>query len=152
MKKRCCFAGHGKIQYTNDIYEKLVEIIERLIVEENIEEFWVGNYGSFDALSAKAVKYIKKKYSQIKLVLVVPYLTVEMNENNKMYSMKYDEILVADIPEKTPKRLYILKCNEYMVKRTEFLICYVMHNWGGASKTLDFAKRKNKMMIYNLSE
>ncbi len=29
MNKICCFAGHGKISYTNEIYEKKTEIIEK---------------------------------------------------------------------------------------------------------------------------
>ena len=64
MHKRCCFAGHSKIYHTDDIYDNLVNIIEKLITEENVSEFWVGNYGNFDGLSAKAVRCLKEKFPE----------------------------------------------------------------------------------------
>ena len=69
MHKRCCFAGHSKIYHTNEIYDNLVNLIEKLITEENVSEFWVGNYGSFDGLSAKAVRNLKEKYPHIERVV-----------------------------------------------------------------------------------
>ena len=53
--KRCCFAGHGEI-YDTSVKEKLKTEIKRLIETENVREFWVGNYGKFDAYSACAVR------------------------------------------------------------------------------------------------
>ncbi len=80
MKKICCFAGHSKLYGKEDIYENLLSAIEHLITEENITEFWVGNYGDFDNLSAKAVRVLKDKHPDIQLNLVIPYLTKEINE------------------------------------------------------------------------
>ena len=72
MNKRCCFAGHGKICPTDDISDNLANLIEKLITEENVSDFWVGNYGDFDKLSAKAVRNLKVKYPNIQLNLVIP--------------------------------------------------------------------------------
>ena len=58
MNKICCFAGHSKLYNLDEIYHNLVNLIERLILEENISEFWVGNYGDFDKLSAKGFEFI----------------------------------------------------------------------------------------------
>ena len=85
MKRICCFAGHNQV-YDNNIYEKLLKLIEKLIIEENVCEFWVGNYDGFDRLSAKAVRSIKEKYQNIELNLVIPYLTKEINEYKGQYS------------------------------------------------------------------
>lgn len=54
------------------------------------------------------------------------------------------------IPEKTQKKLKIIKANQYMVNESDFLICYVKNSWGGAAKTLEYAKQKKKN-IYNLA-
>ena len=148
MKKICCFAGHSKLSNTGVLYDKLTENIERLIIEENVSEFWVGNYGDFDRLCAKTVRCLKEKYD-IQLNLVIPYLTSEINKNKEFYYMNYDCILIADIPENAPKNLCILKCNEYMVKNSDFIICLVKYNWGGAFKTLEYAKNK-KIKIINM--
>ena len=151
MSKKCCFAGHSKIYNSDEIYIKLLACIENLITKEDVSVFWVGNYGRFDALAAKAVQNLKTKYPHITLELVIPYLTKEIDENKEYYYQSYDHILIADISQNTPKRFYISRCNEYMVDKSDFIICYVKNSWGGASKTLDYAKRKNYIVILNLA-
>ncbi len=54
------------------------------------------------------------------------------------------------MPENTPKKVQILKCNEYMVKTCDFMICYVQYSWGGAAKMLEYAKKKNHIQIFNI--
>jgi len=151
MNNRCCFAGHSKISNTDEIYSKLSDAIEKLIISENVTEFLVGNYGSFDKLCAGAVRKLKEKYPQIQLNLVIPYVTKEINENKEQYYKKFNNILMADIPERTPARLRILKCNEYMIMNSGFLICFVHNTWGGAATTLEFAKTKKHIKIFNLA-
>jgi hypothetical protein len=34
-----------------------------------------------------------------------------------------------------------------MMKSSDIVIAYVMHSWGGAAKTLTYAKRKHKQII-----
>ena len=145
--KCCCFAGHSEINDTSELYKKLLLTIEKLITNENVTEFRVGNYGKFDGLSAKAVRELKEKYPHIKLELVIPYLTASVTQYKEFYYKNYDSLLMAEIPEKTPKRLQIIKCNEYMVNSVDFVVCYINHSWGGAAKTTDFARRKNKTII-----
>ena len=50
-----------------------------------------------------------------------------------------------------PKRYAILKRNEYMIERADVVIAFVNRNFGGAYKSYDYAKRKNKK-IYNLAK
>ena len=152
MRAICCFAGHSELYNTGEIYEHLLSVIENLITTENISEFWVGNYGSFDKLSAKAVRELKVKYPDIQLNLVIPYLTTEINEYKELYYKDYDNILVADIPEKTPKKAQIIKGNQYMVKNSQVLVCYVKHSWGGAAETHEFAQKRNDIKIINIAE
>ena len=148
-KRICCFAGHSKIDNIDFVYKKLLEIIENLIIKENVMDFQVGNYGTFDKLVIKALNELKHKYD-IKTELVLPYLTKEINKNKEEYYKSYNSILVADIPVSTPQRLKIIKCNEYMIKTCDYLICYVEHSWGGASKTLEFAKKNKNIKIINI--
>ena len=132
------------------IYEKLLSVIEDLILNESINEFWVGNYGDFDKLSAKAVRVLKEKYSDIQLNLVVPCLTSEINEYKEQYYRNYDNVIIADIPEKTPRNLRIIKSNEYTIQNAEILVCYVERSFGGAAKTLDYAEKRARIRIINL--
>ena len=147
----CSFAGHSELYDTGEIYAHLLSVVEDLITTENISEFWVGNYGAFDKLSAKAVRELKIKYPDVQLNLVIPYLTTEINEYKELYYKDYDNILVADIPEKTPKKVQIIKGNQYMVKNSQVLVCYVEHSWGGAAKTHEFAQKQKNIRIINLA-
>ena len=147
--KRCCFAGHkdvGSKFNTNNMKNKIIELIEN----ESVREFWVGNYGSFDAYSSAVIRELKEIYKDIKLELVIPYLTKSIMEYKEEYYNKYDNILLANIPEKTPKQYRIIKANEYMVNNSDYLICYINHSWGGAAKTLEFANKKKHIQVINL--
>lgn len=50
-----------------------------------------------------------------------------------------------------PAKFRILKCNQYMIDYSDFLITYVDHSFGGAAKTLEYAKKKEFIKIFNLS-
>ena len=151
MKKTCCFAGHSQIYSKDEIYAKLLNVIEKLITQEGVSEFRVGNYGMFDFLCSKAVRKLKEDYPETELNLVVPYLTREIVDNKEAYYKNFDRILMALLPEKTPQKLKILKCNEYMVNTSDFMICYVDHNWGGASKTMEYAKKNKHIKLFNIA-
>lgn len=146
MKKVCCFAGHSDTYETKEIFSSLLSKAENLIINENVSEFRVGNYGNFDKLSAKAIRKLKEKHP-IKLILVVPYLSTEIIKNKEYYEKSFDEILVAPLPLNTPKKLGIIKCNEYIVDTSHFLIYYVLTHTTGADRTLSYAKRKKRITI-----
>ncbi len=150
-RKICCFAGHSKLYDTDEIENRLLEEIEKLISENNVTEFWVGNYGAFDRISKDAVRKIKSKYPHIKLCLIIPYLTRRINEEKEKFYCDYDEILMAEIPDYTPKKFYISKCNQYMVNMSEYVICYVKYSFGGAARTMEYAKTKKHITIINLA-
>ncbi len=148
--KRCCFAGHSDIPYDGDIREKIKAIAENLITAHNVSCFWVGNYGAFDRCCSSVIKELKKVYKDIKLELVIPYLTNGINEYKELYYNDYDTILMPDIPISTPKRFQIIKGNEYVVDNCDFLICYIERHYGGAYRTFSYARRK-KIKIFNIS-
>ena len=71
-----------------------------------------------------------------------------INDNYKeLYINNYDNIIVADIPQSTPKNLQIIKTNQYMINNSDILICYVSQTFGGAAKTLEYAKSKKNINI-----
>lgn len=133
------FCGHGNETYSDEIRKKLSDTIEELI-QQGADEFLLGGYGSFDLMSAYTVRSFKAKYPHIKSVLVVPYIDRSFDKELYDYS-EYPPL------ESVPKRLAILKRNEYMVNRSDIVIAYISHNWGGAAKTFDYAVRKGKRII-----
>ncbi len=145
----CCFAGHRDIYCNNKLQKSVYNKCEELIIKDEVVCFWVGNYGGFDKLVAAVVRKLKQKHPHIKLELVLPYVTKEVNDEKELYYKAYDNIIIADISEHTPAKFKILKCNQYMVDHADFLIAYVNYSFGGASQTLAYAQRRN-IKIFNL--
>lgn len=130
------FCGHREITEEAKVKEWLMEKTESLIIA-GAEQFFLGGYGAFDQLAAEVVCEMKKRYPHIKSVLILPYL------EKKVDMKKYDETIYPDL-EAVPKRYAIIHRNRWMVEKSDVLIAYVMHEWGGAAKTLEYAKKKNK--------
>ena len=55
--KTCCFFGHREV--THNIRDKLTVVIEKLITEENVTKFYVGNQGQFDSMVYSVLKELK---------------------------------------------------------------------------------------------
>ena len=146
--KKCCFAGHSDI-HDETIKEKIYIEAERLYREQGVKAFWVGDYGAFDRYSASVIEKLKKKYPDITLELVIPYLTKRIICNKEHYHY-FNNIIIADIPQNTLPRVKIIKANEYMVNKCEYLISFIEHTWGGAYKTYMYANRKKHIEVINI--
>jgi len=133
------FCGHSKIYKTEEISKWLDTILPSLI-EGGADIFYLGGYGDFDSLAASAVRRQKAVYPDIESVLVLAYL------NRDVDASRYDNTTYPPL-ERVPPRLAILKRNEWMVSASDVVVSGVTHGWGGAAKTLDFAKRKKKVIF-----
>ena len=110
------------------------------LIQNGAQEFLLGDYGDFDKLCAKTLKSLKNKYSHIVCVCVTPYMEREYNKNLYDFS-EYPPL------EKVPKRLAIIKRNEYMIDKSDVVISYITHTFGGAYTSFKYAKRKHKDVI-----
>ena len=134
------FFGHRHVSGENTVYAWLLQEIERLI-QMGTTEFYLGGYGAFDLLAAKAVNELQKNYPHIQSFLVLPYL-------NREYNTKlYDDTIYPPI-ERVPKRVAIIKRNEYMAERADVVLAYITHTFGGAYTAVKYAKRKKKKIIF----
>lgn len=152
MKNICCFAGHGKLIYGKNIKNQIFNKCRELITDFGVNKFWVGNYGSFDKLAAEIVRELKQQYPNIELNLIIPYLTKEINDYKEQYDKAHDNIIIAPMPMGTPNRYRILFANRYMVDKSRYLVAYVNYLFGGAAKTLEYAKQKSDIEVFNFGE
>ena len=144
---RCAFAGNRFIPNPDKTKEDIWQTAINLIENHGVTVFWVGNYGTFDRIAAHTIYLLKKQYPHIRLEMVIPYLTQSLLQDDLTRGY-VDEIFVADIPPKTPRRFMLSKANQYMVANCQYLIAYVVNpNIGGAAQTMDFARRKKKMIM-----
>ncbi len=81
-KNTCCFFGHRKINETEELKSKLIEIIEKLIVDENVDTFLLGSKSRFNSLCQETVTEIKEKYPHIKRI----YVRAEYPDINEQYT------------------------------------------------------------------
>ena len=137
------FCGHGKYVYGEDVKNQLKIEAEKLI-NQGAELFYLGGYGKFDGLASEVLTELKEKYPDIKRILVIPYL------NRDYYTKNYDETLYPPL-ENVPFKFCISKRNEWMVKNSEVLVCFIENTYGGAYGTYKYAKRQ-KIKIINLSK
>ncbi len=148
--KTCFFIGHRETD--ERVYPRLRQSVERLITEENVSAFYVGNHGGFDRLAAHAVIDAKRQYPNITLMLVLPYHPGErpVETPNGFDGTYYPEAL-----ENTPRRFAIVRANKMMVDTTDWLICYAWYPASNARNLLEYARRREKrgwIQIENLAE
>ena len=126
--------------------------IERLIAEENVRYFYVGGYGGFDRIAAAAVKRAKQKYTDITLMLVLPYHPAERAVPTPD---GFDGTYHPEGLENTPRRYAIVRTNQIMVNTCDWLVCYVRHGVSNSRNLLEHAQRreaKGLMQIVNIGE
>ena len=133
------FCGHAQLSQNSGVEKWLYGVTEKLI-EQGAASFYLGGYGAFDRLAAAVLREQKKRYPQIELVLVLAYL------NTRRDTSGYDRTVYPPL-ETVPRRFAISHRNRWMVESVDVVVSYVLHDWGGAATTLQYAKRKKKRII-----
>ena len=139
------FCGHSNCLFSDEEKEKLKQLLIKETRKNPTCKFYLGGYGDFDSLCLRTLRELKKDFPEIELLFITPYLdkTYSKLEFAKNY---YDDVIFPPI-ESIPRKFAILKRNEWMVDSADLVIAYVKYSWGGAAKTLEYAKRKKKQII-----
>ena len=138
--KTCCFFGHREV--THNIRPKLTAIIEKLITEYSVTEFYVGNQGQFDSMVYSVLKELKSKYPQIRYIVVLAYMPDE--HIKEMYG---EDTLFPDGLESVPRKYAISKRNDWMIQQSGIAVCYVYKITGGAAKFRERGIKKKLEVI-----
>ncbi len=141
MMNSCTFIGHREC--LQDIRAVLYETIETLITEENIRTFYVGTHGQFDRIVYSVLSDIECKHD-INVVVVLAYLNSKANVYYDLEKTEYPSEL-----DGVPMKYAIRKRNEYMLRRSRFLVCYLNNPYTNTYKFVETAKRLG-MEIINL--
>lgn len=145
--------------------EKLLEVIESLITQEDINRFITGGAIGTDQAAFWCVYIMKEKYPDIKNILAVPFKKqdkVWTEEQKKWYKKILnlaDEIIYVDeidkykthenipIGDYSPKKMQ--KRNEYMIDKSRIVVAVYDGSKGGAGNCVNYA-RKWSGIIYRL--
>lgn len=136
MKSNSCFfIGHKDA--SSSIYPALLFQTEKLIVNQGVSEFYVGRYGSFDAMALRALAFPKPQYPLIHRILVTPYHPaqhpIEKPENCDELYYPFEEPVMP--------RYAIVRANRKMIDACDYLIAYAEHT-GKARDFLQYARRR----------
>lgn len=141
------FCGH---RYFTPNAEKEKTIIDLLLKYTETEQeviCYTGGYGAFDWFAASCINEAKKTAHNIVNCLVIPYITSSYLERISLHTKKFDEIIYPPL-ETVPPKFAIVRRNAWMIDKSDLLIACVKYSWGGAAKTLEYAKRKRIEILY----
>ena len=140
MTKTCCFFGHREV--THNIREKLIKIIEKLVTEGGVTDFYVGHQGQFDSIVYSVLKELKSKYPQLRYTVVLAYMP-----DSYIKEVYGGDTLFPDGMENVPKKYAISKRNDWMIQHSDYAVCYVHKITGGAAKFRDKAEKRRLQII-----
>ena len=140
MNHICCFFGHKDTP--EDVKPALYTAIEELITQRGVEVFYVGNQGTFDAYVRSALRQLQAKYPHIRYAVVLAYMPGHQTE----YDDFSDSMLPEGIEEVHPR--YALDWrNRWLLRESQYIVCYIHHHWGGAAKYVQQGQRQGKTVI-----
>ena len=142
------FAGHALVSGGAEVKKIVKEQVQKVLSNVERTICYLGGYGEFDEICARACRELKREHSCIELVYVAPYMT--LSEQAKIREMQalglYDSSIYPPIERVIPK-FAIAKRNEWMMTNADVIIAYVNHCSGGAYRSLQIAKRRKKKII-----
>ena len=151
-KNTCCFFGHRNINETEELKSKLIEIIERLIVDKNVYTFLFGSKSRFNSLCQETVTELKEKYPHIKRIYVraeYPHIS----EHYKNYLLEsYEDTYYPEKILGAGRAAYVER-NYVMIDNSGYCVVYYDEfnapttRKSGTKIALDYAAKKGKNII-----
>ena len=155
MAEGCCFTGHRNIpeELSGRLREKLRERIAYLHEEKKIGTFYAGGCVGFDTLAAQETLEYRSAYSDVRLVIVIPYRKQSASWSSDD-RREYERIKASATEVVCLAEHYFRGCthqrNRYMVQRSSVCVCYLTKENGGTASTVKYALR-NGLFVCNLA-
>ena len=160
MNRSVCFTGHRTIAEDKEkLSARLYALLECLVTEQKVTDFYTGGAVGWDALAALTVLKLRESYPEVKLHLVLPCSFEEQSAKwNEAQKAEYQHILgLADNVEQVSDRYYngCMKArNARLVElASDYCICYwnPKHYRSGTGQTVRMAQKKG-IEVINLFE
>jgi len=137
----CCFFGHRDTPAAikDDLYKCVLSLIEN-----GTDSFLVGNHGRFDSMVLAVLRQAKEAHPHISYSVVLAYMPEKKEEYSYIDPM---ETLYPEGLESVPRRFAISWRNDWMLKQSDVVVCYVRHSLGGSGKFAEKAIRQKKQVI-----
>ena len=136
----CSFFGHRECP--DFIKSKLREVLIDLITNYDVDMFYVGNQGRFDAIVRGVLRELKNEYPQINYAVVLAYMPGKQTEYDD-----YADTMLPEGIESVHPRYAISWRNNWMIQQSNYVVTYITHSWGGAAQYAEKATRSGKVVI-----
>lgn len=160
MNRSVCFTGHRTIAEDKEtLSARLFALLERLVTEQKVTDFYTGGAVGWDALAALTVLKLRESYPMVKLHLVLPCPFEKQSAKwNEAQKTEYQHILgLVDSVEQVSDRYYngCMKArNARLVElASDYCICYwnPKNYRSGTGQTVRMAQKKG-IGVINLFE
>ena len=121
--KKCCVFGHRRITDEAKLKVSLTEIIENLIINENVDTFYIGSRSDFDSLCRKVLSEQKKIHSHIKRIYVRAEFP-HINKNYKNYLLESCEGTYFPKKAQNAGKAVYVERNREMIDKSDICIVY----------------------------
>ena len=158
MEKSACFTGHRMLsEHPKELYDRLYAILESLVNEQGITDFYAGGAVGFDTIAEKCVLRLRdalKDKVKVHLHLVLPCSNEEQTKNWTP-EQKYEFRCIlqrADSVEYTAQK-HDPQCmgrrNARLVEcASDYCVCYYdVNHRSGTAQTVALAKQKGLKII-----
>ncbi len=138
----CTFFGHRDCP--SSIKPTLREVLIDLIENHDVDVFYVGQQGAFDAMVQSVLKELILEYSHIRYAVVLERIPGKRNESNPC---NHSDTMLPEGIEDIPPRFAIPWRNKWMLERSDYVVTYIMRSWGGAAQFVERAKHLKKTIV-----
>ena len=136
----CTFFGHRECP--DSIKAQLRAALIDLVTNHDMDTFYVGNQGRFDAIVRSVLREMKKEYPHINYAVVLAYMPGEHTEYDD-----YSDTMLPEGIESVHPRYAISWRNSWMLPQSDYVVTCITHSWGGAAQFAEKAKSQKKIVI-----
>ena len=133
----CTFFGHRDTPKEKEPILK--STLKDLIVNKDVNVFYVGNNGKFDSMVCTVLTELSSVYP-IKYYIVLSYVPKQKTENS-------ERTILPEGIETVPLRFAISYRNKWMIEQSDYVVTCVSRSWGGAAQFKELAEKKGKTVI-----
>ena len=153
------------------VTDALWRVLKRLVVQEGVDCFYVGNQGAFDDMVIHTLCRLKQRYPHIACKVVLPYLpssgaiprsaAAKMGRRQKTpyvweqsrayYPGTPPETICPQEVQQAPPRCAILRRNRWMLQQADMVVAFVASPLDDAADYCSRARAQGKPVI-NLFE
>ena len=143
MGKTCSFFGHRFVLDIKSVKEQLKTLLEKMITQEGVDIFYLGEQGDFEIIAAEVLNELKPTYPFIQRIEVICFAE-QLQRNGKI---KSDGFEYLDELDRCKRKARIIKRNQWVIDNSDILVFFVHSPYGGAYQSYLYAKKKNKQII-----